>query len=105
MDLRGAKAVPDLEIIEWLYTFDIVDNLYDKDIKEKFMDLAGAADFMDIGDHPDPSGIVDRVRYKSQKIRERDNAIKEFGKELKNKKKKPKKKITGGLEKFFKLCE
>ena len=74
-------------------------------IKEKFMDLAGAADFMDIGDHPDPSGIVDRVRYKSQKIRERDNAIKEFGKELKNKKKKPKKKIIGGLEKFFKLCE
>ena len=38
MDLRGAKAVPDLEIIEWLYTFDIVDNLYDKDIKEKFIE-------------------------------------------------------------------
>ena len=36
MDLRGAKAVPDLEIIEWLYTFDIVDNLYDKN-KEKLL--------------------------------------------------------------------
>ncbi len=70
-----------------------------QDIKEKYMDHAGAAAFMDIGDHPDSNGIVDRVRYKSQRIRERDNKIKEYGKELK--KKRAKKKIIGGLEKFL----
>lgn len=76
-----------------------------QDIKEKYMDFAGAEAFMDIGDHPDPSGIVDRVRYKSQQIRERDNKIKEFGKELKQRKKRSKKKIVGGLEKFLKYFD
>ncbi len=70
-----------------------------QDIKEKYIDHAGASAFMDIGDHPDPNGIVDRVRYKSQQIRERDNKIKEYGKELK--KKRAKKKIIGGLDKFL----
>ena len=70
-----------------------------QDIKEKYMDFAGAAAFMEIGDHPDPTGIVDRVRYKSQQIRERDNKIKEFGKQIK--KKRAKKKVIGGLEKFL----
>jgi hypothetical protein len=70
-----------------------------QDIKEKYMDFAGASEFMEIGNHPDPSGIVDRVRYKSQKIRDRDNKIKEFGKQLK--KKRAKKKIVGGLDKFL----
>ena len=74
-----------------------------QDIKEKYMDFAGAEAFMDIGDHPDPSGIVDRVRYKSQQIRDRDNKIKEFGKELKRKR--SKKKIVGGLEKFLEYFE
>ena len=91
------------QIVYYAFLRRIAKEKKQQDIKEKFMDLAGASAFMDIGDHPDPTGIVDRVRYKSQRIRERDNAIKEFGKELK--KKKPKKKITGGLEKFFKLCE
>ena len=72
-----------------------------QDIKEKYMDFAGASAFMEIGDHPDPTGIVDRVRYKSQQIRQRDNKIKEFGKELKQRKKRAKKKIVGGLEKFL----
>jgi len=76
-----------------------------QDIKEKYMDFAGASAFMEIGDHPDPSGIVDRVRYKSQQIRERDNKIKEFGKELKQRKKRSKKKIVGGLEKFLKYFD
>ena len=76
-----------------------------QDIKEKYMDFAGASAFMEIGDHPDPSGIVDRVRYKSQQIRERDNKIKEFGKELKERKKRSKKKIVGGLEKFLEYFE
>jgi hypothetical protein len=70
-----------------------------QDIKEKYIDHAGASAFMDIGDHPDPNGIVDRVRYKSQQIRARDNKIKEYGKELK--KKRAKKKIIGGLDKFL----
>ena len=65
------------------------------------MDFAGASAFMEIGDHPDPTGIVDRVRYKSQQIRQRDDKIKEFGKELKQRKKRAKKKIVGGLEKFL----
>ena len=91
------------QIVYYAFLRRIAKEKKQQDIKEKFMDFAGASEFMDIGDHPDPTGIVDRVRYKSQKIRERDNAIKEFGKELK--KKKSKKKITGGLEKFFKLCE
>jgi len=69
-----------------------------QEIKEKYMDFAGASAFMDIGDHPDPNGIVDRVRYKSQRIRERDDKIKQFGKELK---KRAKKKVVGGLEKFL----
>ena len=69
-----------------------------QDIKEKYMDFAGASAFMDIGDHPDPNGIVDRVRYKSQQIRKRDEKIKEYGKELK---KRSKKKQVGGLEKFL----
>ena len=72
-----------------------------QDIKEKYMDFAGAEAFMDIGDHPDPAGIVDRVRYKSQQIRERDQKIKEYGKELKQRKKRSKKKVVGGLEKFL----
>ena len=76
-----------------------------QDIKEKYMDFAGAEAFMDIGDHPDPSGIVDRVRYKSQQIRDRDNKIKEFGKELKQRNKRSKKKVVGGLEKFLKHFE
>ena len=70
-----------------------------QDIKEKYMDFAGASAFMEIGDHPDPTGIVDRVRYKSQQIRRRDEQIKEYGKELK---KKSKKKKVGGLDKFLK---
>ena len=53
---------------------------------------------MEIGDHPDSSGIVDRVRYKSQRIRQNDDKVKQFGKELK---KRAKKKVVGGLEKFL----
>jgi DNA-binding transcriptional regulator GbsR (MarR family) len=76
-----------------------------QEIKEKYIDFAGAEAFMDIGDHPDPSGIVDRVRYKSQQIRDRDNKIKEYGKELKQRKKRSKKKIVGGLEQFLKYFD
>ncbi len=70
-----------------------------QDIKERYIDHAGASAFMDISDHPDSNGIVDRVRYRSQQIRERDGKIKEFGKQLK--KQRAKKKIVGGLENFL----
>lgn len=70
-----------------------------QDIKEKYIDHAGAEAFMSIGDCPDSNGIVDRVRYKSQRIRYNDDKVKQFGKELK--KKRAKKKIIGGLEKFL----
>lgn len=72
-----------------------------QDIKEKYMDHAGANAFMELGTFTDGGGIVDRVRYKSQQIRERDNKIKEFGKELKKKTRRSKKKRVGGLEKFL----
>ena len=88
------------QIIYFAFLRRIAKEKKQQDIKEKYMDFAGASAFMDIGDHPDPNGIVDRVRYKSQRIRERDNKIKEFGKELK---KRAKKKIIGGLDEF--LCK
>ena len=87
------------QIVYFAFLRRIAKEKKQQDIKEKYMDFAGASAFMEIGDHPDPSGIVDRVRYKSQQIRERDNKIKEFGKELK--KKRSKKKIVGGLDKFL----
>ena len=68
-------------------------------IKELYMDHAGAAAFADFGEHPDSDSIVDRVRYKSQQIRERDDKIKEFGKKIKKRKKRTK---TGLLDKFLK---
>jgi hypothetical protein len=69
-----------------------------QDIKELYMEHAGASGFMEVGDHPDAAGIVERVRFKSQMIRDRDSAIKKFGKELK-KKDKTKKRI-GILDEF-----
>ena len=66
-------------------------------IKEMYMDLAGASAFMDTNDFDDSVGIIDRVRSKSQHIREVDNKIKEFGKEIK-KRERAKRKIEGGLE-------
>jgi hypothetical protein len=71
-----------------------------QDIKERYIDYAGASAFMDVGDCPDSNSIVDRVRYKSQQFRSRDQKIKEFGKELK-KNSRAKRKIIGGLDKFL----
>tara|TARA_R110002153_G_scaffold211702_1_gene364305 strand:+ start:969 stop:1547 length:579 start_codon:yes stop_codon:yes gene_type:complete len=71
-----------------------------QDIKELYMEHAGADGFMHSSGHPDASGIVDRVRFKSQLIRDRDSAIKNFGKTLK-KKKRSKKRISGLLDDFL----
>lgn len=71
-----------------------------QDIKELYMEHAGPDGFMHSSGHPDASGIVDRVRFKSQLIRDRDSAIKNFGKTLK-KKKRSKKRISGLLDDFL----
>tara|TARA_Y100001972_G_scaffold35973_1_gene44427 strand:+ start:654 stop:1232 length:579 start_codon:yes stop_codon:yes gene_type:complete len=71
-----------------------------QDIKELYMEHAGADGFMYSSGHPDAAGIVDRVRFKSQLIRDRDSAIKNFGKSLK-KKKRSKKRISGLLDDFL----
>jgi len=69
-----------------------------QDIKELYIDYAGAGAFADFTDHPDPSNIIDRIRHKSAQIRERDNKLKEFGKQIKNK---AKKKKTGPIDEFL----
>ena len=71
-----------------------------QDIKELYMEHAGAEGFMHVSGHADAAGIVDRVRFKSQLIRDRDSAIKNFGKSLK-KKKRSKKRISGLLDEFL----
>ena len=70
-----------------------------QDIKELYIDYAGAEAFMDTGEYGDSDSIVERIRYKSAAIRDRDNKIKEFGKKIKNKAKK--KKVTGQLDQFL----
>ena len=71
-----------------------------QDIKELYMEHAGADGFMHSSGYVDAEGIVDRVRFKSQLIRDRDSAIKNFGKSLK-KKKRSKKRISGLLDDFL----
>jgi hypothetical protein len=53
-----------------------------QDIKELYIDYAGAEAFMDTGEYGDSDSIVERIRYKSAAIRDRDNKIKEFGKKI-----------------------
>jgi len=86
------------QIVYFAFLRRIAKEKKQQEIKEKYIDYAGASAFMEIGDHPDSNGIVDRVRYKSQRIRYNDDKIKQFGKELK---KRAKKKVVGGLEKFL----
>jgi len=71
-----------------------------QDIKQLYMEHADAEGFMDVGDHKGADGIVERIRFKSQLIRDRDSAIKNFGKKIK-KKKRSKKRISGALEDFI----
>jgi len=74
-----------------------------QDIKERYITYAGADAFADFGSHGSAASsdnIVDAIRNKSMRIREKDNAIKDFGKELKKKERKTKDN-TGGIELFF----
>ena len=71
-----------------------------QDIKERYIDFAGVDAFADFDGDCDSEFIVDQVRQKTQRIRERDNAIKEFGKQEK-KKQRAKRKVVDSFEQFY----
>jgi hypothetical protein len=71
-----------------------------QDIKERYIDYAGADAFADFDGDTDSEFIVDQVRQKSQWIREKDNAIKAFGKSEK-KKQRTKRKVVDSFEQFY----
>tara|TARA_R110000772_G_scaffold51910_10_gene119150 strand:- start:3862 stop:4440 length:579 start_codon:yes stop_codon:yes gene_type:complete len=71
-----------------------------QDIKELYMEHAGADGFMHVSGHPDATGIVDRVRFKSQMIRNRAADGKKVDVII-TKKKRSKNKIIGLLDEFL----
>ena len=71
-----------------------------QDIKERYIDYAGADAFADFDNEMDFDSIVEQIRYKSQMFKEKDDKIKEFGKELK-KKERSKKKTVDSFEEFY----
>ena len=73
-----------------------------QDIKERYIEFAGADAFADFDSDPinaDGHNIVQSVKNKTQRIKQKDDTIKEFGKQLKRRRKKSDKK--SGLELFF----
>jgi hypothetical protein len=71
-----------------------------QDVKDLFKEHADAESFMDSDNHVDASGIVNRVRYRSQALRKRDTARKNFAKKI-NKTKKSQKGTDGKLDNFI----
>tara|TARA_B110000495_G_scaffold42325_1_gene34646 strand:- start:2679 stop:3257 length:579 start_codon:yes stop_codon:yes gene_type:complete len=71
-----------------------------QDIKELYMEHAGADGFMHVSGHPDATGIVDRVRFKSQMIRNRAADGKKVDVVI-TKKKRAKNKTIGLLDEFL----
>jgi hypothetical protein len=71
-----------------------------QDIKERYIDYAGAEEFAQFNNDCDSEYIVDQVRHKSQQLRDRDNKIKEFGKQQK-KRQRAKKKVVDQFESFY----
>tara|TARA_B100001093_G_C26169391_1_gene735084 strand:- start:10 stop:588 length:579 start_codon:yes stop_codon:yes gene_type:complete len=71
-----------------------------QDIKERYIDYAGADAFADFDGDTNSEFIVDQVRQKSQWIREKDNAVKAFGKSEK-KKQRAKRKVIDSFEEFY----
>ena len=71
-----------------------------QEIKERYIDFAGADAFADFEGNCDSEFIVDHIRQKSQRIRERDNLVKEFGKKQKRKER-AKKKVIDSFEDFY----
>ena len=73
-----------------------------QDIKERYMEHADASQFADFDSFANAGSIIDRVRLKAQKLRQRDTELKQLAKKEK-KKKNAKKKISckSGLELFY----
>ena len=71
-----------------------------QDIKERYIDFAGTDAFADFDDVCDSEFIVDHIRQKSQRIRQRDNLVKEFGKKEKRKQR-AKRKVIDSFEEFY----
>lgn len=71
-----------------------------QEIKERYIAYAGADVFAEFDNDCDSEFIVDQVRQKTQRIREKDNAIKAFGKEEK-KKSRAKRKVVDAFESFY----
>jgi hypothetical protein len=71
-----------------------------QEIKERYIDFAGTEAFADFEGTCDSEYIVDHIRQKSQRIRERDNLVKEFGRKQKRKER-AKKKVIDSFEEFY----
>lgn len=71
-----------------------------QEIKERYIDFAGTEAFADFEGTCDSEYIVDHIRQKSQRIRQRDNLVKEFGKNEKRKQR-AKRKVIDSFEEFY----
>jgi len=71
-----------------------------QDIKELYMEHAGADGFMHVSGHADATGIVDRLRFKSQVLKNRSEGNTNFD-PLLIKKKRAKNKTIGILDDFL----
>ncbi len=54
-----------------------------QDIKELYVEYAGDGAFADFSEYEGSGAVIDRIRHKTQQIRDRDNKLKEFGKKVK----------------------
>ena len=88
------------QIIYYAFIRRIQKEKKQQEIKERYIDFAGADAFADFEGNCDSEFIVDHIRQKSQRIRERDNLVKEFGKKQKRKER-AKKKVIDSFEDFY----
>ena len=78
-----------------------------QDIKLLYMEHAGIESFADWGSDDDfavGEGIVERIRHKVEKVHDRDEKVKQFGKILKGKKPSSKKSAESTLEMFLAIA-
>ena len=88
------------QIVWYAFLRRIAKEKKQQEIKERYIDFAGADAFADFEGNCDSEFIVDHIRQKSQRIRERDNLVKEFGKKQKRKER-AKKKVIDSFEDFY----
>lgn len=84
------------QIIYYAFLRRIQKEKKQQDIKTLYMEFAGVEQFADFGEY-EGSSIVEKIRHKTDAIKERDSKISQFGKSLK-KKSAAKKRITGPIE-------